>query len=460
MCKVTVYMPCYNYGQFVKQAVASVFKQTMGDWELIIINDGSTDNTLDIISKYKEYGNVRIIDQENKGLNVTNNIALRLANGDYIMRLDADDYLDENALLVMSSMLDSKPEISLVYPDYYHVDENGNIIEAIRRDKIEEEVRILDLPAHGACTMFRKEVLLQLGGYVEEFSCQDGYELWLRFISRFKPYNVNVPLFYYRQHAESLTKDMNKVLETRRRIKRRFVEQELNGAIPKVLGIIPVVGKSVYVEGSPFETLGGRPLIWHTLNEAGLTKNLDRIVVSSEDDEVLEFAAKVPRIEVVKREREWSKAIFRIQDFLKYLLEKLKKLDQYEPDAVCTLYITTPLRRHYHIDKAVDTMAIFGVDSVVSVQEELARVYQHQQFGLTPINNSRNGMRLERDAIYKENSSIFLSKVSVLESGRLIGDRVGHITMLPEESIKITSKYDLWLAEKILSEWMKNDTNC
>lgn len=105
MAKVTVYIPTYNYAHYVDKAVQSVLKQTMQDWELIIINDGSTDNTIDVLNRYKNNQKIRIIDQENKGLNVTNNIALRLSNGQYVMRLDADDYLDENALLVMSSIL-------------------------------------------------------------------------------------------------------------------------------------------------------------------------------------------------------------------------------------------------------------------------------------------------------------------------------------------------------------------
>jgi len=455
MCKVTVYMPCFNYGRYVATAIESVLKQTLDDCELVVIDDGSTDNTRAVLNKYHNNPRIRIIEQENKGLSVTNNIALRLSNGKYIMRLDADDYLDENALLVMSSILDSKPEVGLVYPDYYHVDESGEVIEVVRRKKIDEEVQILDLPAHGACTMFRKDLLLQIGGYMEEFSCQDGYELWLRFIRKYSPYNVNTPLFYYRQHPESLTCDMKNLLETRRKIKRRFVEKELNGVVPKVLGIIPAVRKSIYLQGDPFVDVAGKPLIWYTLEEAQLSRSLDRIILSSEDDEVLEYGAHFPRISTVKREKKWARATAKMQDFIIYILDYLKESENYEPDAVCTLYITTPLRRHYHVDKAIDTLAIFDVDSVVSVQEELAHCYFHRKFGLEPVNSIPGNIRVERQAVYKSNSAIFLSKVDVIRNGRLVGEKVGHIVMLPEESIKINSNYDLWLTEKVLDDWQK-----
>ncbi|MCP4379167.1 MAG: glycosyltransferase family 2 protein, partial [bacterium] len=176
MCKVTVYIPTYNYARYLAQAIDSVLAQTLDDWELIVINDGSTDNTSDVLDAYRDNPRIRIIDQENKGLNVTNNIALRLARGKYITRLDGDDYMDENLLQVLSNALDARDDIGLVYPDYYHVDEGGEVIEIVRREKLDDETQLLDLPAHGACTMFRRDLLREVGGYIEDFTCQDGYE--------------------------------------------------------------------------------------------------------------------------------------------------------------------------------------------------------------------------------------------------------------------------------------------
>jgi len=452
MVKVTVYIPTYNYASYIDKAVQSVLKQTISDWELIIIDDGSTDNTQEILSKYRNDTKIRVIEQENKGLNVANNIALRLANGRYIMRLDADDYLDENALLILSNILDTKPDVGLVYPDYYEISPEGEVITMVRRKKLDEEVELLDLPAHGACTMFRKELLMEIGGYIESFSCQDGYELWLRFIQKFNPYNVNVPLFYYRQHPDSLTKKQKKVLETRRKIKQHFVEQNHSARIPKVLGVIPVTTHSIYLQNDPFVKLAGKPLIWYTLNSLKSATLLDRVVLSSEDDKVLNYTAKFPRVEPIKRTSKLNQSVIKMKDLLRSLLDHLQSSSGYCPDAVCTLYINTPLRHGYHIDKAINTMVIFDVDSVISVQEELAHCYHHARYGLEPINTTEDGMRIERKGIYKENSAIYLTRTDVLRSGRFLGKKNGHILMLPEESIKINSAYDLWLAEKIIKE--------
>ncbi len=459
MIKVTVYIPTYNYGRYIDQAVQSVLKQTMQDWELIVIDDGSTDETLQILSKYSDHPKIRIIEQSNKGLNVTNNIALRLAAGSYIIRLDADDYFDENILLILSNILDTKPEVALVYPDYYHMDENNEVIEIIRRKKIGEEVELLDLPAHGACTMIRRECLRDLRGYEEAFSCQDGYDLWLRFLRKYKAYNVNIPLFYYRQHGNSLTSKLEKILDTRRKIKHNFVEKYQNGERPKVLCIIPVAEQSIYGKIGPFVELSGKPLLWYTLNEAQNINNSDKVILASENSDVLDYADEFSNISTIKRPENLGRSTSRIQDTVNYILDHLKTEDDYVPDAICILYITTPLRKSQHVDKAIDTMTIFNVDSVISVQEELSFCYHHRRFGLEGINNSKeNGLRAfraERKAIYRENGAVFLSKREVFQGGRLLGEKIGHIEMLPWESIKINSEYEFWLVEQIINKWDK-----
>ncbi|MEM6724140.1 MAG: glycosyltransferase family A protein, partial [Bacteroidota bacterium] len=99
---LTVYITNYNYEAYIKQAIESVLNQSFQNFELLIIDDGSTDNSRDIIESYKDHEQITIIYQQNKGLNVTNNIALRLAHGKYIMRLDADDYLTADALEKMT----------------------------------------------------------------------------------------------------------------------------------------------------------------------------------------------------------------------------------------------------------------------------------------------------------------------------------------------------------------------
>ncbi len=131
---------------------------------------------------------------------------------------------------------------------------------------------------------------------------------------------------------------------------------------------------------------------------------------------------------------------------------KSEEISYHEPDAVLVLYINAPLRKAAHIEEAVNTLAIFDVESVVSVCEELAPCYTHALNGLVPISNRRD-FRVERKSIYKENGAIMLSRVGAITPEDFLGKKVGHIVMLPEESIKINTEFEFWLAQKIMTEW-------
>ena len=179
--EVTIYITNYNYGKYLLKAVNSCLKQTFKNLEIIIIDDGSTDNSKKIINKITEKNrNISSIFRKNQGLIKSCNTALRAARGKYIMRLDADDWLDINAIEIMYSKLEKNKKIELLFPDYYEVDQSGKILHTIRRHDF-KSVKLFDQPAHGACTLFRTKTLILNGGYDESFTAQDGVDIWLRF---------------------------------------------------------------------------------------------------------------------------------------------------------------------------------------------------------------------------------------------------------------------------------------
>ena len=98
---------------------------------------------------------------------------MRMARGKYIIRLDADDFLHKNAIQSMADLMESNKKLSLVFPDYFTVNKKGEIIDLIRRHDF-KKVKLLDQPAHGACTMIKLDFLKQIGGYNEKFDRQDG----------------------------------------------------------------------------------------------------------------------------------------------------------------------------------------------------------------------------------------------------------------------------------------------
>ena len=452
MSKITVYMPNYNYGKYIDDAIKSVLTQTFNDWELLIIDDESTDNSLQIINKYKNHKKIRIIKQKNKGLNTTNNIAIRLSNSEYITRLDPDDYLDENFLLVLSKSLDKNKKYGLVYPDYYIVDKYKNIKNIHIHSKINKKNTLKDSPAHGACTMFRRDILLNIGSYDEIFKCQDGYDIWLKFIQKYNPLNINLPLFYYRQHEISLSKKKQDINETKIKITNKFSKKILNRKKNSILAIVPITNNSIYEYNNPFVKLDGKPLMYYTLNEIKKNQSITDTIISTDDKKVQQYVNKYFKKFKVHLRKFEDNTNLSNQKIINNLIEEKKIKKNY--DIYCMLYISTPLRKSKHIDYSLSMMNIFNTDVLVSVSEELSQLYRHDVNGLEKINNVSHIIRFERDSIYRENGCIYLYKKNKIREN-LENLTIGHIKMLQEESIKINSRLDLIVTEQIIKETKK-----
>lgn len=442
---VTVYVVNHNYGRYLSQAVESLQSQTLQDFEILIIDDGSTDNSREVIELYRDNERVTIIYQQNKGLTVTNNIALRAARGRYIMRLDADDYLDSHALAILSGVLDANPQVGLVFPDYFLVDESGHVTDMIRRHDF-DEVQLMDQPAHGACTMIRRELLEEIGGYDESFRCQDGYDLWLRFTERYPVKNVSLPLFYYRQHGTSLTRNETRILDTRAQILRKQALRK--GRAFRTVAVVPVRGQKVDSRSFALETLGDRALIDWTIDCALDSERIEAVIVTTPDSHIIEHVEQRYGERVFTLRRDPSLA--RINSFTREaLLDAVQRFsaERFPVDVAAELFVEFPFRRAHFIDSAVDLMEIFSTDRVVSVRPDVSNLYSHDGSGLVPLRGSRR-LRLEGEEIYRDVGSINLSRVTALESDAIYdGARIGHVVVDEFTSFCLRSDWDWEIAQ-------------
>ncbi|MCP3932977.1 MAG: glycosyltransferase [Bacteroidetes bacterium] len=447
---VTIYITNYNYAEYLPRAIESVLKQTFRDYELLIIDDGSTDNSREIIKKYEGHNNVFIIFQNNQGLNRTNNNALKLANGKYIIRLDADDFFEPRAIEVMANVLDNSPQYAMVFPDYYLVDERGNIIEEIRRHDFDHEVKLLDLPAHGACTMIRRGVLLDVGGYDESFICQDCYDIWLKIISKYKVTNINVPLFYYRQHERSLTKNESKILETRSVIKEKYIKSKQE-KLPSVLAVIPIRGEIVNPKSIALKNLGEMALVNWTVDAALESKTVSNIVVTTPDKNIINHIESTyeKTVSIIHRTNEMARLNQPLEPTILDVLQTYS-VNNPLPDLVVILFIESPFRSGMFIDEAVYTQQIYNVDVVDGIREENEIYYCHNGEGLQPL-NLNSGLRLERENIYRRCGGIHLINRKFIETNKnMLSGRIGHILLDEKSAFTIRSELD-WQIASILA---------
>ena len=450
---ITVYVPCHNYGSYLKRAVRSVFEQSCEDWELIIIDDGSTDDTPRICRRLRtrDPRRIRVIRHDQaRGLQYNANRVLELARGKYIMRLDADDWLDESALLVMSQALERRPEVALVYPNFFYVDAQGRLLGVEDRKKIGEEARLLDLPAHGACTMVRRRVLKALGGYDEEQDAQDGYELWLKVSRRYEVENIATPLFHYRQHSESLTTNEERVLTARRRIKRSMVEKLEGDVRPRVLGLIPAKNTYKSLPNIVLDEVGGRPLIDHTLEAARRCPQLDEVWVTTDCDRVVDYCQQKD-VRAMLRPAVLSRADRQLSEVVYDAVCRLEHTYDIHPDIVVVLSVHSPLRRATDIVKAVDSLILYDADSVISVYEDYDLHFHHGAQGLEPLNPAMmQRLRLEREGLYVFNGAITAVWRDILTKEDYQGSRISHIVMPRRSSFQLKNSFDRWLLDQIL----------
>lgn len=451
---ISVYITNYNYGQFITKAIESLLNQSFQDFEVIIIDDGSSDNSKEIIESYSENPKVKIIFQKNKGLNVTNNIALRVAQGKYIMRLDADDYLDSNALLVMMNIMEKDDELGLVFPDYYIVDEQENILRIEKRHKFDEDVTLMDQPAHGACTMIRKKFLQILGGYDEQYKCQDGYELWVKFTSKYKVTNVDTPLFYYRRHGANLTSNENKILNTRARIKDNYINKNHNGNNNNI-AIIPIRGTKYKASDIALMSLGSKKVIDWKIEETLKASKIDRVIISSPSKDIEDYINEIygtnPKIYFHKRDEALARLNLSLADTINNILEQ-KYVAEANPKVLVILSIEYPFIKSTSIDDVVNTLKIFETDSIISVREEMNTFFQHDGGGMKPILNQEKFSKLEREALYKFEGGLSAVKTEqFLKTHKIISGKVGHIVLDQKSAHVLRTKLDRKIAEFLIN---------
>lgn len=208
--KVTVLVPVYNAGPPLDLALASVVRQTFTDYEILVIDDASTDDSLHRIRRHEAQSpRIRVIAHEaNRGLAASLNEGLEAARGDYVARMDQDDESLPERLAVQAAFMDANPGCAVVGSHVYHM----GAVRAYDRLvtlPVEAEEIAAALPRYNCmyhpATMLRRQAVLDLGGYREEFKNAEDYDLWLRASRSYSLANIPVPLLRYRFSTSGMT---------------------------------------------------------------------------------------------------------------------------------------------------------------------------------------------------------------------------------------------------------------
>lgn len=210
MPKVTVVLPTYNGESFLDQSIESVVAQTFTDWELIVVDDCSTDETPGIISKWvRADSRIRVIrNAQNKKLPGSLNEGFLQATGLYYTWTSDDNCFRPDALEMMVNALESDESASLVYCGIQRIDERGALISQAGISGPPSVIHLFNVVQ--ACFMYRSEVHRRLGGYDEGLFLVEDYDFWIRAHRYFKFIRIRQAPYFYRVHSGSLTSTRKK----------------------------------------------------------------------------------------------------------------------------------------------------------------------------------------------------------------------------------------------------------
>jgi glycosyltransferase involved in cell wall biosynthesis len=223
--KVSIVLPSYNRAQYLSEAIESCLRQSFKDFELIIIDDNSNDDSFAIAQKYaiQDPRITTIRNKSNQRLPRNLNLAFSIAQGDYFTWISDDNLFLDNALEVMANYLDNMPEIGLVYADYHLINAQGAVSARI----FQEDPEFLPIrDCVGACFLYRADIGEQVGTYDEEMILVEDYDYWLRLGLISKLYHIPEPLYLYRTHDGSLTKTRQEEIRQKKlTLKRKYLKR-------------------------------------------------------------------------------------------------------------------------------------------------------------------------------------------------------------------------------------------
>ena len=207
MSNISVVIPLYNAEKYIGDTLESVFEQTYNTFEIIVVNDGSTDSSLDVVKKYSD---VTVISQENQGEAAARNKGVALSKGDFIAFMDHDDLWEPDKLKIQMEYFNDNPQVGLVYSQYTSF-KNGKILRTRPQNGHSGWIftKLLYKSIIQASTvMVKRECLDVVGPYDEAFAFADEYDMFLRISKEFQCGFVDKGLTRYRVHETNASKNV------------------------------------------------------------------------------------------------------------------------------------------------------------------------------------------------------------------------------------------------------------
>jgi glycosyltransferase involved in cell wall biosynthesis len=226
--QVSVVCACYNMGKYLPEAIRSVLDQRHENIELLIVDDGSIDDTRAAVKPFLADDRVRYFHQSNRGQAKAKNKGLRESSGDFIAFIDADDLWTPDKLEKQLPCFDRSPAIGVVYTNVTRMDEHGVIIPTPKMNYYSGRISgrlLVDNFVTGMASMIKRECLDRVGLFDESFPMGIDYDLWLRISAHYEFYYLDEITYLYRQWPGQMSHNYRKRMDCAIRIMNKFLSQ-------------------------------------------------------------------------------------------------------------------------------------------------------------------------------------------------------------------------------------------
>lgn len=218
----SVVIPCFNHGRYLGEAIESAMNQTWPSVEIIVVDDGSTDNTPEAV---KQYPSVIGIRQENQGVSAARNRGLGACRGEYVLFLDADDLLLPEALEISVRAMNSHPDWGFVSGDFRFCDHQRNVLDKssfteVTSDHYNALLRRDYIAMHGA-VLYRRSVMDRVCGFDVRLRTAEDHEMYLRIARQFPVGQVRGVMALYRQYPSTVSRNSRRMMEGGMEVLRR-----------------------------------------------------------------------------------------------------------------------------------------------------------------------------------------------------------------------------------------------
>ena len=363
----TIIITNYNYGKYIGACIRSCLNQTLHSdlYEVIVVDDCSKDHSLKVINEYLgNYNNLKLIkNKKNIGVAASSNKAIKQAKGKYVIRVDADDYINIETLRILTYFLSKNPEYFCVACDYFLVTQN--------------EIKIAKVSARDnpiSCgKMYRTKILKSLGAYNPEFRHREEEELRHRILKNknLKNFYLNFPLYRYRMHGSNKTKNKDYIKKFKKKIlKLNNYLSEFNKLekklIKNIVAVIPARGGSKRLPRKNMYKIWGKPMMYWPVLAAKKSKYIKSIYVTSDDKKILNYSKKLNLKSIYRPKNIAGDKTFKMVA-IRHAVQEISKKNK--PTLVVSLQANSPDIETREIDKAIEKLITYNLNEIISVDE-------------------------------------------------------------------------------------------